>query len=60
MLIHAQNVKATYDSYFIVIGFVVVEIFAFLRSDASWGGPHAYTGHLPIDYVNGTTPNSPD
>ena len=46
-LVHAQNI----NSYFIVIGFVVIEIFAFFRSDAWWGGPHAYTGHLPIDYV---------
>ena len=29
----------------------MVEIFAFLQSDALWGGPHAYTGHLPIDYI---------
>ena len=29
----------------------MVEIFAFLQSDASWGEPHVYTGHLPIDYI---------
>ena len=33
-LIHAQNIKATNDRYFIVIEFMMVEIFAFLQSDA--------------------------
>jgi len=33
-LIHAQNVNVLFDSYFSIIGFVMVEIFALLHGEA--------------------------
>ncbi len=44
-LVHAQNVKVSFDSYFNIIGFVEVEIFALLRGDILVGRALGGTAH---------------
>jgi len=44
-LVHAQNVNVSFDSYFSIIGFVVVEIFALLRGDTLVGRALGGTAH---------------
>ena len=45
MLAHALSVKATFDGHFIIIGFVVVEIFAFFRGNTLVGRALGGTAH---------------
>jgi len=51
MLVHAQNVNISFDSYFSIIGFVMIEIFALLHDEALMRWPHGDDGHLLIDHV---------
>ena len=45
LLVHAQNVKALFDIYIIIIGSIVVEIYTLFRGDALVGWPLTHTGH---------------
>jgi hypothetical protein len=51
MLGRAQSVKKPLEMYIIIRNYFVVEKVAILSRYTWWGGPHAYTGHLPINYV---------
>lgn len=44
MLVHAQNVKQPFDIYFIVIGLVMIEIYALF-------GGYTLVAHMPNDHV---------
>ena len=50
-LVYVLSVKAPFDNYFIIIGFVVVEIFAFVDQNAAVGGQHGGVARMLVGYV---------
>jgi hypothetical protein len=48
----AQSARLQLDIDIIIIAAFVVEIYPLVISDRLVGWPHAYIGHLPIDYVS--------
>ena len=50
-LVHALSVKASFDSYFITIGFVVVETFAFVDQNVAVGGQYGGVARMLVGYV---------